>query len=906
MSNKSNSTKKHFILKSTITASLLLSPAAAIMQQTQIAHAAEQTKDENLSNDNKTKDLDSGKYIDTKDILKEESKKKLVPKTNESKSLVKQEAGETSSSDTYNSPMSYNNGTYEFGQGDYKSGVKKALDLEENINDDEITSKHITPTKKDNFVHITTPGETADTIGSGSGFAISKHVIVTNNHVTNNRENSNGFTPYKNDEINIYPLRDGNNIPYKLKPTKVQMLKSADVTLLFVEEDLSKIMNITPLASEDEITNLKEKSDIKLTGYPVGRRHDNVVKYGETKTPYETNGEFLLNATSIHPVFYYKDYTESGMSGSPIINNGKLIGLHAGIIDKNNGNEGDTSYGYTFTKELRKDILKAIPELGETNTEEEPKAEEPSDKDKDGGNTAKAAEEDPKDPNVNTEEPNETPDKNKELDPNTNNPDGDPDKEDPAEKPDDPKSDNPDADNPSDKTDNPDSNDPDSDTNEEPTDNPDEPSDNVDEPDSNNPSDDKDKPSDKTDEPDSNDPDNDVKEDPTDNPDEPADKADDPDEPSDKSDEPDSNKPDDTEDPSDNNNEPSDKTDNPDSNEPDENVDKEDPAETPDKPADKADEPDTNDPDNDGNEDPDSNIDTEEPSDNKDEPSNKTDDPDSNEPNENVDKEDPADTTDKADNSDSNNDTDKEEPKESTDASNNKDNDGDDADSNNNKDSIDGDKSANSDSDKNKDSKSDSNNDDTDSDKDSVDTETSLGTLDKAEEEKDLANSTSVEPGESRSADEDETDTANDSDKNDKSDKDADKEDDDKTSEDKDEDDDSKTVAADKEDNDNDKNDKDTAEANKDQEAKEAPTPVDENNNGVNDAKEEAADQVQSPDELPTYDEPEEQDHQTFGPLPDTGSTAGNVAELAVITLALGGLALGIGQYLRKRNNDNA
>lgn len=854
MSNKSNSTKKHFILKSTITASLLLSPAAAIMQQTQIAHAAEQTKDENLSNDNKTKDLDSGKYIDTKDILKEESKKKLVPKTNESKSLVKQEAGETSSSDTYNSPMSYNNGTYEFGQGDYKSGVQKALNIEENINDDEITSKHITPTKEDNFAHITTPGETADTIGSGSGFAISKHVIVTNNHVTNNRENSNGFTPYKNDEINIYPLRDGNNIPYKLKPTKVQMLKSADVTLLFVEEDLSKIMNITPLASEDEITNLKEKSDIKLTGYPVGRRHDNVVKYGETKTPYETNGKFLLNATSIHPVFYYKNYTEGGMSGSPIINNGKLIGLHAGIIDKNNGNEGDTSYGYTFTKELRKDILKAIPELGETNTEEEPKAEEPSDKDKDGGNTAKAAEEDPKDPNVNTEEPNETPDKNKELDPNTNNPDGDPDKEDPAEKPDDPKSDNPDADNPSDKTDNPDSNDPDSDTNEEPTDNPDEPSDNVDKPDSNNPSDDKD--------------------------------------------------------------EPSDKTDNPDSNDPDENVDKEDPAETPDEPADKADDPDTNDPDNDANEDPDSNVNTEDPSDNKDEPSNKTDDPDSNdpdsnEPNENIDKEDPVNTTDKADNSDSNNDTDKEEPKESTDASDNKDNDGDDADSNNNKDSIDGDKSANSDSDKNKDNESDTNNDDTDSDKDSVDSKTSLGTLDKAEEEKDLANSTSVEPGESRSADEDEADTDNDSDKDDKSDKDendkdADKEDDDKTSEDKDEDDNSKTVAADKEDNDNDKNDKDTAEANKDQATKEAPTPVDENNNGVDDAKEEAADQVQSPDELPTYDEPEEQDHQTFGPLPDTGSTAGNVAELAVITLALGGLALGAGYYLRKRNNNNA
>lgn len=897
MSNKSNSNKKHFILKSTITASLLLSPAAAIMQQTQIAHAAEQTKDENLSNDNKTKDLDSGKYIDTKDILKEESKKKLVPKTNESKSLVKQEAGETSSSDTYNSPMSYNNGTYEFGQGSYESGAGKALDIEEKINDDEITSKHITPTKKDNFAHITTPGETADTIGSGSGFAISKHVIVTNNHVANNRENSDGFTPYKNDEINIYPLRDGNNIPYKLKPTKVQMLKSADVTLLFVEEDLSKIMNITPLASEDEITNLKEKSDIKLTGYPVGRRHDNVVKYGETKTPYETNGKFLLNATSIHPVFYYKDYTEGGMSGSPIISNGKLIGLHAGVIDKNNGNEGDTSYGYTFTKELRKDILKAIPELGDSNTSEEPKADDPSDKDKDGGNTAKAAEEDPKDPNVT--DPKDNPDKNKELDPNTNNPDGDPNKEDPAEKPDDPKSDNPDADNPSDKTDNPDSNDPDSDVKEDPSDNPDEPADKTDNPKSDNPD-----TEDPTDEPDSNDPDNNVKEDPSDNPDEPADKTDDPD----------SNNPD-TEDPAD---EPS-------SNDPDNDV-KEDPSDNPDEPSDKSDNPNANDPDSDNPsdnpdaDDPDSDV-KEDPSDNPNEPSDKSDNPDSNEPDENVDKEDPADTTDepsdKADDPDSNgsdsdNDSDKEEPKnttnEPTDTSDDtdKNNDGKDADTNNNKDGIDANKTADADSnkdvdgdsngDENKDGESDSNSDDTDADKDSVDTETSLGTLDKAKEEKDLANSTSVEPGESRSADE--ADENNDSDKASKEDKDEEnkdnnKDDKDKASENKED----NTAAANKND-DNDKNDKEVAET------KEAP--VDENNNGVNDAKEEAADQVQSPDELPTYDEPEAQDHQTFGPLPDTGSTAGNVAELAVITLALGGLALGAGYYLRKRNNNNA
>ena len=165
------------------------------------------------------------------------------------------------------------------------------------------------------------------------------------------------------------------------------MLKSGDLAVIHVDEDLSKYMKINPLADEKTIEELKEKNDIEINGYPTGHKHEAVSKSNEYPhgTPFESKGKFLLNATSIHPVMYYKAYTESGMSGSPVTNkDGELIGIHAGILDQNNGNDGDTSYGYTITKDLRKDILKAAPEIGEDTTKEDDTEEN---KDNDTNNT---------------------------------------------------------------------------------------------------------------------------------------------------------------------------------------------------------------------------------------------------------------------------------------------------------------------------------------------------------------------------------------------------------------------------------------------------------------------------------------------------------------------------------------
>lgn len=363
MSNQqSNKKNKHILLKSTITASLLLTPTA--LTQTHDAHASENRKE-------MTHDLSNHQQIKTKDILNKEKKQKIEGVDNKKVNVAKEETGDniqnnTDNHGTYNEPFKYKNNFYEFGQGSSLSGAIKALDMEKNMPDKDISSSQLKIKDNTNVANITVPGKEKNVLGTGSAVAISKHALLTNNHVIR-KDETKGFEHHDEKDINIYPQRDGDQIPYKLKPKKVDMLKSADASILYVDEDLSKMMDITPIANEKDIENMKGNSDISVQGYPTGKRHENQVKYPEQfGHAFDAKSKFLMNATSIHPVMYYKAYTESGMSGSPVLNkDGKLIGIHAGVIDSNNGNNGDTSYGYTFTKNFRKDLIEKIPELDE-------------------------------------------------------------------------------------------------------------------------------------------------------------------------------------------------------------------------------------------------------------------------------------------------------------------------------------------------------------------------------------------------------------------------------------------------------------------------------------------------------------------------------------------------------------
>lgn len=375
--------KKKVVLHSGLAATILLSPLALTDHS---AHA----KDNYVQT---TKDLNSGKNVNTDRILKDEENKKIKPLDNKRNKLTKSQAGETSSNqDKYTDKFKYEDGLYDFGQGSSLSGALKALDKEKDMPDKDIktTKKDVSNSKENDLVNISVPGPDKNSLGVGSGVAISKHIILTNDHVVR-KDSKDGFTSHDAKDINLYPNRDGDKIPYQLKANKVKMLKSGDATLIYVDEDLSKIMKIHELASEDDINKEAENNDINLDGYPATQTHNDKVDGGYSKevgTPYDVKSKFIMNATSIHPVMYYKTYAESGMSGSPILNDqGQLIGIHAGVLDKNNGNDADTGYGYALTKDLRKDINDAIKDQdGETT----PAKDEDTDKKDNDSSDAKS------------------------------------------------------------------------------------------------------------------------------------------------------------------------------------------------------------------------------------------------------------------------------------------------------------------------------------------------------------------------------------------------------------------------------------------------------------------------------------------------------------------------------------
>ena len=332
-------------------------------------------------------------------------------------SVHNQADNDSSSQETqkYSEPGKFESdtGLYNFGVGDSRSGAEKALNTESKMSDSDVSIKHKdVVNKKSNIAYVLTPsGKDDNMYYSGTAFAIDKHTLITNNHVIRDHNDDSGYKPYDTNQIKINPNRDTSKeyVPQEITPTNIKMLKSADAAIITVKEDLSKTMTINKLASEDFINNLKQNDDITVSGYPGSENHVDQVggSYGPKGTPYDAKSKFISNATSIHPVTYYKGYFEKGMSGSPIYNkDGDIIGLHAGAVGTENGNKADVGFGYTFTKDLRKDILKELPQLDESIKDKEDNAndeEEDNTKDKEDINKE---DDDMKDSNENKSENN--------------------------------------------------------------------------------------------------------------------------------------------------------------------------------------------------------------------------------------------------------------------------------------------------------------------------------------------------------------------------------------------------------------------------------------------------------------------------------------------------------------------
>ena len=151
---------KRILLNTGVAASILLTPAALVEAHINQAHAASETKDD-VKDSNITKDLDSNKDIKTKDILKEEKSKKIVPLENKKKSIIEENAGSESSNTSYNEAFNYDDKFYDFGQGSSLSGSSKALDIEKNMSDDDISiaKKDVSDIKNSGIALVTVPGK---------------------------------------------------------------------------------------------------------------------------------------------------------------------------------------------------------------------------------------------------------------------------------------------------------------------------------------------------------------------------------------------------------------------------------------------------------------------------------------------------------------------------------------------------------------------------------------------------------------------------------------------------------------------------------------------------------------------------------------------------------------------------
>ncbi|WP_457824260.1 serine protease SplB, partial [Staphylococcus aureus] len=166
-----------------------------------------------------------------------------------------------------------------------------------------------------------------------TGFVIGKNTILTNKHVSKNYKVGDRITAHPNsDKSNggIYSIKKIINYPGK-----------EDVSVIQVEEraiergpkGFNFNDNVTPFKYA---AGAKAGERIKVIGYPHPYKNKYVL--------YESTGPVMsVEGSSI----VYSAHTESGNSGSPVLNsNNELVGIHFASDVKNDDNRN--AYGVYF------------------------------------------------------------------------------------------------------------------------------------------------------------------------------------------------------------------------------------------------------------------------------------------------------------------------------------------------------------------------------------------------------------------------------------------------------------------------------------------------------------------------------------------------------------------------------
>lgn len=175
---------------------------------------------------------------------------------------------------------------------------------------------------------------------SATGFVIGKNTILTNKHVSKNYKVGDRITAHPNsDKSNggIYSIKKIINYPGK---EDVSVIKVEDGPKGFNFND-----NVTPFKYA---AGAKAGDRIKVIGYPHPYKNKYVL--------HESTGPVMsVDGSSI----VYSAHTESGNSGSPVLNsNNELVGIHFASDVKNDDNRN--AYGVYFTPEIKKFIAENI------------------------------------------------------------------------------------------------------------------------------------------------------------------------------------------------------------------------------------------------------------------------------------------------------------------------------------------------------------------------------------------------------------------------------------------------------------------------------------------------------------------------------------------------------------------
>ena len=201
------------------------------------------------------------------------------------------------------------------------SDYEKAFKIGDSLPDDDVKNTTHNPQKMDEFSGIgkVVRDSKGTSKSGGTGFVVSKHQIVTNQHVVSSMKGNQ----YPTDSFYFYPQMNKDDVPLKFHVKSIQTKSTRDIAVLTVDEDLTKYVKPLKIADNEKIKDMQPGEKAFMVGYPRAGGDNN----GRLMIKSEGN---YLRPTQDRVEHMSKMTRYSGNSGSPLMNkDNEVIGIHA-------------------------------------------------------------------------------------------------------------------------------------------------------------------------------------------------------------------------------------------------------------------------------------------------------------------------------------------------------------------------------------------------------------------------------------------------------------------------------------------------------------------------------------------------------------------------------------------------